>query len=560
MAKKKTSTKKKATKKTEATARPKKQSTRYAKSGAHVQAAEDFNPKRLTPSMFMSVNQDMEKPTWKKEKYPLKKATYNKLVAKAAHMEPRSMKALDATQDKAGDIDGMERIEEIENFETSEDGTHAGGRQRSSAPNVVSSFEGIPASGWNPPDCNIAVSDDHIVAAVNSEFRVYNKAGAELTRHLLGTFFSKVVPSGAKVFDPRLIFDHYNQRFVLAVAATLQSPQKSWLGMAVSKTTDPTGSWHIYAMDASLDGENESDNWMDYPMLGFDAHAIYISMNQFKFNGGFSYAKLRILNKSELYAGESLKYFDFWNLKHPDNNLAFTIQPCCHFRGNGYAAAYGVSSIWPGGKKLAIWELKNPLGHWNGGTPTLECRWVDCAEYDLPPSAMQKGTSERIATNDARLLNAVYQYAGGVKRLWTTHTVKQSWTGDSEARSAVRWYEIDMEDNKVVQQNSYGAKGQYYFFPAIQIDKNRDAYIVFGRSSENAFPELRQTGRRVDGELNDMENSKLIQAGTSANFSQRWGDYFGICRDPRDADSIWGFGQFAKDRNQWGTKIFNARY
>lgn len=548
MAKKKTST------------RPKKQSTRYAKPGLHEDVAQEFNPKRLTPSMFMAVNRDMEKPTWKKEKYPIKKEAVAKLMEKAQKPDAKPMMSLEATQDKIGDEDGMDTLVEIVNHETSEDGSHAGGAVKSAAPNIVSSFDGNPATGWNPPDCNIAVSDEFIVAAVNSEFRVYNKAGAELANHLLGTFFSKVVEAGSKVFDPRLIYDHYNQRFVLIVAATLQSPQKSWLGIAVSKTPDPTGSWMIYAMDASKDGDKESNNWMDYPMLGFDAHAIYVSMNQFEFNGGFKYGKIRILNKSELYGGESLKYFDFWNLKNPDNSMAFTVQPCCHFRGNGYASAYMVNSIWPGGKKLGMWELKNPLGHWVGGKTVLESRWVDCEEYDLPPSAKQKGTSERIATNDARLLNAVYQYAGGVKRLWTTHTVKHSWSGDSEARSAVRWYEIDVDDKKVTQQNSFGAKGQYYFFPAIQTDINRDAYIVFGRSSENTFPELRQTGRRFDNKSNDMENSKLVQAGVSANFSQRWGDYFGICRDPRDADSVWGFGQYGKERNQWGTKIFNVRY
>jgi hypothetical protein len=111
-----------------------------------------------------------------------------------------------------------------------------------------------------------------------------------------------------------------------------------------------------------------------------------------------------------------------------------------------------------------------------------------------------------------------------------------------------------------VQQNRYGASGAYYFFPAIQTDFARNAYIVFGRSSANEFASLRQTGRRVTDAANDLQGSVLVKAGESAETSGRWGDYFGICRDGGDSSTVWGYGMYAGTGDTWKTRAYAARF
>ncbi len=64
-------------------------------------------------------------------------------------------------------------------------------------------------------------------------------------------------------------------------------------------------------------------NWADYPTLGFDEQAIYIAVNMFTFNGPFQYTKLRILNKSEVYAAPglaapALRWYDITVILNPD--------------------------------------------------------------------------------------------------------------------------------------------------------------------------------------------------------------------------------------------------
>ncbi len=137
---------------------------------------------------------------------------------------------------------------------------------------------------------------------------------------------------------------------------------------------------------------------------------------------------------------------------------------------------------------------------------------------------------------------------------------KGSWAGDSEARSVIQWYEIDVPTASVVQQNAFGAPGAYYYFPAIQTDVRRNVHLVFGRSSATEYASLRQTGRKVTAALGSMESSVQVKAGESTYLGGRWGDYFGICRDGSDANRIWGYGKYAAVRGSWGTWVYSAKY
>jgi hypothetical protein len=55
---------------------------------------------------------------------------------------------------------------------------------------------------------------------------------------------------------------------------------------------------------------------------------------------------------------------------------------------------------------------------------------VACRRYDLPPDAEQPDTTTRIETNDSRLLSSMFQYVGGVQRLWVANTsaTRTAWT------------------------------------------------------------------------------------------------------------------------------------
>lgn len=436
------------------------------------------------------------------------------------------------------------------------------------APAASASFEGISQTAFRPPDCTVAVGPKQVMAAVNVDLVGYDKTGLQQFRWANFTaMFNPVLPAGAQLFDPKLAYDHYSGRWIVCIAARRANPQGSWIMLGVSQTADPAGAYWIWSTDATANGATATGNWSDYPMLGFDSQAIYVSTNQFAFGGGFAYAKLRIFNKAELYGGgvgggHTIRWWDFWGLKNPDGSAAFSVQPACHFQGvGGNPRAYLVNSLFPSGSSLTLWTLSNALGLWSGGAPTLAATAVPCRSYNLPPGAVQKdGGTTRIATNDTRLLNAVFQAAGRTQRLWTTHTSAYSWPGDTEARSVVQWYEIDVPSHAITQQGAFGAPSRHYFFPVIQTDISRNAHVAFGRSAADEYGHFRQTGRLATDPPGTLQGSASVIAGQSAYTGGRWGDYFGIGRDPSDSRTVWSYGEYAGAGNTWRTRLNAAKY
>jgi hypothetical protein len=537
----------------------------YSSGGGESVAGASRGIEDLTvEEIITSPSPDPARPDWMVTRFPVPIEEYRRLSEEAQLPDAASSDAMAATDATSEDADA-ELQASIGDVPEGESAVTSGPVE--AAPGFTASFQSLVQTPWRPPDNTMAVGPNHVMVAVNTDLAVYSKAGAlQFKWPNMNALFGPVLPAGASLFDPRVAYDHYVGRWIVVAAARRNSPAGSWLMIGVSQGTNPAGPYWIWALNATLNGNTATNNWADYPMLGFDTQGIYIVSNMFQFGGGFQYCKLRILSKAELYAGgvgpgHVIKWYDFWNLKNPDGSVAFTIQPAVHFRGiGGNPPAYMVNAIWPSASKLTLWTLNNPIGHWIGGAASLSASSVACASYDLPPDAQQLGTGVRIETNDSRLLNAVFQYVDNVQRLWTCQTSKYTWGGDSEARSVVQWYEIDVLAKTVKQQNRYGASGKYYFYPAIQTDISRNAFVVFSRSSSSEYGQLRQTGRRVTDPQNDLQNSALVKAGEGIYTGGRWGDYFGIARDGGNSSVVWGYGEYARTGDTWGTWVYATKF
>jgi hypothetical protein len=508
----------------------------------------------LTTEELLALPPDASRPEWMVTRFPVDMEEYREL--EQAARAPDAAEALEAVEVQ---VDEVTEVEDNPPEDTLIDPL---------APGTFATFDGIPQTAFRPPDCTIAAGPNDVMVAVNVDLVGYTKAGVQRFRWANFTaLFNPVLPAGATMFDPKIAYDHYANRWIVCIAARRAAPPGSWIMMAVSQGPDPAGGYWLWATNASVDGSTVTNNWSDYPMLGFDTQGIYISTNQFVFNGGFSYAKVRIFNRAELYAGgvgpaHTIRWWDFWGLRNPDNSLSFSVQPACHFHGTGgNPPAYLVNAFFPRGSSLTVWTLSNPIGLWTGGSPTLGRVSVPCRAYELPPDAVQRdGGVTRIETNDTRLLNAVFQSVANTQRLWTAHTSRLSWPGDTAARSVVQWYEIDIPSKNVVQQNGFGLSGSHYYFPVIQTDIARNAVLTFGRSSSSEYAQMRQTGRRATDPLNALQGSSLVKAGDASYNGGRWGDYFGIARDPSDARTVWMYGEYAASGNTWKTRACSARY
>ena len=512
-------------------------------------------------SDFLQVPLALEKPQ-RESRYPVPQKEFNALKADAETSERGALGVGNASTDTSAITINNEPADTSVEGAASEDGLPLAsiGAPLPNAPLAPLSFNGINATGWVPPDCTMAVGLNHVLISVNTGMACYTKTGAPVFNiPNLATFLGSAVPANAKIFDPKLIYDHFANRYVLIITAVRKSPNPigSWIIVAASNTNNPTGVWTFYTLNAltSVGGTNA---WSDYPTVGFDSQALYVSTNQFSFTGSgtFQFSRIRILNKAQIYAGTPVTWSDYNSLTNNDSSLAFTIQPCVHFHGGGNGTAYFINSYWPsaaGDTRLTLWKLVNPIT-----APSLTRVTVTVNNFKMPPNALQPGGT--LTTGDIRLLNAVYQFVGGVQRIWTAHTVQIQWQGDATPRSAVRWYEIDVNSNSVIQQQDFGASGLYYSYPAIQTDLNRNAFMVFTTVGQATFAQMRQTGRKVTDALNTMQGSALVKVGSTAHLSGRWGDYFGIARDPAVTTEVWGFAEFAAAAGQWGTWVVKMKF
>jgi hypothetical protein len=427
------------------------------------------------------------------------------------------------------------------------------------APVPITNFAGIPDTGFFPADCTLAAGPQHVLVAVNSTVAVYPKTGgAPVLQRTLTSWFSNVIGS-AKIFDPKALYDQFQGRWVLLTVALATNANQSWFLLSVSKTSDPLGGWFNYKLDATRDGTTATNNWADFPGLGVDSQALYLTANMFRFGGDFQYAKIRIVPKSKIYSGGTATFRDFVKMKNEDGSSAFTVQPCHTF--GAPQVQYFVNSYFPSSAssspdRLSLWNLTNPLT-----TPTLTRRTIRTAPYALPPDAPQKGNANPLDTGDVRILGAVFR--GG--SVWTALTTRHDW-GDGINVAAAHWFQINPTSGQLVQQGIFGAPKISYYYPAVQPDGNGNMVMVFSRSSSVEFVGIYFTGRQAADPLGQLQPSVPLKLGAASSVHldgfgrNRWGDYAGIANDPTDNRTVWMYSMFASAGNQWGTWIGATRF
>jgi hypothetical protein len=425
----------------------------------------------------------------------------------------------------------------------------AAGLEPAAAPVGSANFAGITATGWIPPDCTMAVGPQHVLLSVNSSMAIYGKTGgAPVMQRTLTQWFSNVV-QGMTIFDPKALYDQHAGRWVLLAVGIQKTPKRSVFLLSVSATANPLGQWRNYSLNAMVDGGTATNNWADYPALGVDNHALYVTANMFQFDGGFQYAKIRVIPKAGPYSGGTAPFFDFVRMKNANNSLAFTVQPCHTF--GAPQLQYFVNSLFPSGNVLTIWRVTNPTT-----APVLTRQQVTVSPYSLPPNAEQSGGPPPLNTGDVRVIHAVFRGDS----IWTAFTTAHNWGGASN-RASVQWCQIRAAVPALVQQGVFGTGAFHYFYPASCPDNNGNMVMVFSRSGAGGFGSILYTGRRSTDPLGTLQASTILKSGVAhytaldSGGRNRWGDYNGVAADPANSRLIWFYSEFASAVNTWATWV-----
>lgn len=457
-----------------------------------------------------------------------------------------------------------------------ERGLNHSGKQRVTAPTspgevlapAAPAFPGIGQgqSGFIPPDVEIAAGPNHVVEAVNGRITTFNKNGSQAQSATPAAFFDPLgVVADDNIFDPQVEFNEYagsNGRYIMVYTTRNDAAARSFLLIGVSNTTDPTQGWSLFALDAGFDGGTNTNNWCDYPHLGYSVEGTLITCNQFAHGGGFQYAKIRVLLTSQLTGGGCCFWWDFWNLREGafGASAVFTVQPAASHSpaiasdGAFLAAFQGGGGS---GSNLHVYRVPNVPECCDGDAtgPGLDEAQRSVGSYSAPPDAEQPGGVQAIDTGDTRAQYAVFH--------WPRMFVGQNLADGSDSTVAFSEFKVDQFPNNLTLENDWiisaGGMNRYYPGTDSRPDGNKSQVYSFSNASTNAgsrwieISPVNVCTFCFTGEFTQRSGaSTYLQLDTIGR--NRWGDYLDASRDPNGV-GIWIGGEFVASQNTWGTEI-----
>ena len=427
-----------------------------------------------------------------------------------------------------------------------------------SAPKVASpaaspTFQGLPDNLTTiPPDTMGAVGPNHVMTALNDRIRIHDRAGVTITTMSLVAFWAAT--GHTDVFDPRLVYDRVGGRWVFTVTASRSSAASAFL-IAASQTSDPTGPWNLYSIDA--DAANLV--WADFPSIGFNEKWMAVQVNMFAVSGNaFTRSHIYVMNKADMYAGSALSapvfsLTGFGGTQTPARTLTasgdlYLLQTSSgNFGGSGFVRPYRISGAIGSETLTALSFVSTP-------NP-----WSDSATAVNGGFAPQLGSSMRIASNDTRMLSVVFRNGN----IWGAHTVFLP--AASPTHTAVQWWQIStagvvLQRGRIEDPTASASSGSFFAFPSLAVNVNNDMLIGYSRFGAAQFASANYSFRDAGDPANTLRDDTVLKAGlatyskTGTGTSNRWGDYSSTVVDPVNDTDMWTIQEYADSpSDRWAT-------
>jgi hypothetical protein len=424
----------------------------------------------------------------------------------------------------------------------------------------------------NIPVANGAAGGSQFVQFVNESFAVFNKSNGNVVYGPAdgNTLWQALgAPcSAASNLDEIAQFDKLANVWVMMMPLYTNPP---YLCIAVSTTSDATGSWNLYAFEIPLNAT--ACNCMpmpDYPKLGVWPDAYYISYYQAS-NLIYEGPAACAVDRSAMLSGDAATMQCFENNGKSNNgwlpsDVDGTTPPpsgtpnyFVNFDSNNQSLdlwefhvdwTTPANSTFTGPTNIPVEPFLEPCG--DDGTVFTP------ADNCVP----QAGTSQMLGVFGDRLMyRLAYRNFGNYQDLVANHSVQVSSSGD---QTGIRWYELRNTGSgfSVYQQGTYAPDSSYRWMGSIAMDHAGDIAVGYNVSSSSLSPSIRYTGRQSTDSLGTMEGEvDILSAAGVTPASQtddvRWGDYSSMAVDPSDDCTFWYTNEYqaAGADNHWSTRI-----
>ncbi|MDR3668404.1 MAG: FlgD immunoglobulin-like domain containing protein [Ignavibacteriaceae bacterium] len=423
---------------------------------------------------------------------------------------------------------------------------------------LLKSFNGMPMTNSIPPDPHSAAGPNYVVTTVNTQFAIFDKDGNKIKTIDGVNWVSLSDTNPSVVTDPKVIYDHFSNRFVLVWLTINTTTAKTYWVVSVSHDSTPLGTWYTWALPSNLNGTTDAKNYGDYEGLGYDKDCIYITGNMFSISGGtFQYSKLRIIPKAQLYANNAgaVNWTDIWGITIPGSSQStFGLRPAIIYGSpSEYYLIYGSNGS---GSAFSVFKLTNPLTN----SPGLTGVNIPVTFYGTAPDVNQLGGSgSNLIDGGTSQIRNEPVFRDGF--LWAVHSVRNP---VSSIYSSIHYVKINIASGSAVEDYVFGDPGFWHNYPAVMVDQDQNMAITYSQSDTGHYIGAYYTSRLVSDPVG-LQPSKPLQTGkgnyvvTFSGTKNRWGDYMGISLDPTDNYNIWMFTEYAAATNQWGTWVGELR-
>lgn len=443
-------------------------------------------------------------------------------------------------------------------------------------------FHGIGTNSVNvyiPPDPNLSVGAAQIVQTVNVEFAVWDKPASfggaptpTLAPAPLHVIFSSLGSNDLCATtdggDPVVIWDNYDQRWLVSQLAYNSRLNDDHWCVGVSNTSDAAGSYSVYDFDFG-------SSFPDYPKVGI-------------WNTGASsahsgiYASFNIFANGRTFKGAAACAFPLVDMLSPPDQITLV---CVR----GSSSVYSILPATVDGPYLPPDEpemyMQFVASSGSGNTLAL---YRFAPDFQSPSSSTlalyksigvkayheacgggacipQPGTSQQLDSLGDRLMyRLAYRKMGkGTDSLLVDQAVQVSSAG---AQTGIRWYRIDDPSSSTsVVEGTYSPDGSTSrWMGSIAEDHFGNIGLGYSVSSSSQYPGIAFTGRTVnDSPDNALDDETVVYRGNGSQTSySRWGDYTSTVLDPSDDCTFWYTNEYEPQTGHfnWKTVIASFRF
>jgi hypothetical protein len=431
---------------------------------------------------------------------------------------------------------------------------------------------GFDAQGPNvedakPSDTIGALGDTFFVTAVNVRVAVYDRLGVELVPP---TALESLHPdsAGRFAFDPKVIYDQYNDTFVLVYLVQEDFPRRSRI-IAVA-IPDATATDQSTWCSTSFPGDalpGAPAVWADYPGLGYNQDRVTITSNQFTFpssRGQFRFAQVMSIPKGPLYdctqPSPTPDVFAGTQTRDANGIQAFTLQPAQTV--GTPASTQLLASVELAGRNsyLALWRIKETATR-----VIMKKGTVGIGKTTFPLLGTQRGGGINNRdlwwdAGDMRLINAYFD--ADRNELFAAHAVAKNFKPDPVTggyiESAARWYEVTpatrLNSSTLSRKGTIGAPEVDVGWPSVATDASGNLFVTYSRAGSPGNEFLSAWVAEVAP--NGTAAAQVLLAPGLDTYDatsgpERWGDFTGINRDPIVPANLATFNQYALDGLTW---------